>query len=65
MLGFGVLKGRKTYITAAMTIIGTVASYLVGEVQLADAAQLVLTAILGITIRAGVKADTAPVEDEK
>lgn len=45
------LKGYKTYITAAVTIIGAVAAYLVGDVAAADAAQLVLTAILGATVR--------------
>lgn len=51
---FGKLKGKKTYITAFLGIIGAVASYLVGDVQLADAAQLILTAVLGVTVRAGI-----------
>jgi hypothetical protein len=51
---FGKLKGKKTYITAFVAIVGAVASYLVGDVQLADASQLVLTAVLGATVRAGI-----------
>lgn len=57
-LGFGILEGKKTYVAAAMGILGFVASYLVGDVTLADAAQGILTAVLGITIRAGIKSDT-------
>jgi hypothetical protein len=48
------LKGYKTYITAGVAVISTVAAYLVGDLAIADAAQLVLTAILGATVRAGV-----------
>jgi len=48
------LKGKKTYIVAAVSVISAVASYLVGDLALADAAQLVLTAVLGATIRHGV-----------
>lgn len=52
------LKGYKTYITAAVAVVGAVAAYLVGDVALADAAQLVLTAILGATIRNGITTET-------
>lgn len=45
------LKGYKTYVTAAVTVIGAVAAYLVGDVGLADTIQLVVTAVLGATIR--------------
>lgn len=54
MLGFGILKGKKTYVSAAIGAIGAVAAYLVGDMALADAAQIVLTAIIGATIRHGV-----------
>lgn len=57
-LGQGILSGKKTYITAVMAIIGTIASYLAGDVAIADAAQLILTAVLGVTIRSGIKTDT-------
>lgn len=58
MLGQGILAGKKTYIVAVMGIFGTLASYLTGDIAIADAAQLVLTAILGVTIRSGVAGDT-------
>lgn len=51
---FGKFKGKKTYITAAVAVIGAVASYLVGDLALADASQIILTAVLGATVRAGV-----------
>lgn len=54
-LGHGILAGKKTYVVAVMGILGFVASYLTGEVELAQAAQGVLTAILGMTIRNGMK----------
>lgn len=47
-------KGYKTYITGAVAIISAVAAYLVDDMALADSAQLVLTAILGMTVRAGI-----------
>ena len=47
-------KGYKTYITAAVAVITAVAGYLVGDISVAEAAQLVLTAVLGATIRHGI-----------
>lgn len=46
--------GQKTYIVAAVAIIGTIASYLVGDITLAAAAPLVLNAVLAATIRHGI-----------
>jgi hypothetical protein len=46
--------GYKTYIVAAVAVISAVASYLVGDANVADTAQLVLTAVLGATIRNGI-----------
>lgn len=48
------LAGYKTYIVAGVAVISAVAAYLVGDLALADAAQLVLTAILGATVRKGI-----------
>lgn len=52
------LKGKKTYVTAALTVIGAVAGWLVGDVSLVDAAQLAVTALLGAFIREGVNTAT-------
>jgi len=49
------LKGYKTYIVAGVTIITSIAAYLIGEADLGDTIQLVVTAVLGATIRNGIK----------
>jgi hypothetical protein len=46
--------GYKTYITAAVTIIGAVAAYLTGEISVIDMAQLIVPALLGTFIRNGM-----------
>lgn len=55
-LGQGLLAGKKTYIAAVLGILGFVGSYLAGDMDLAQTAQGVLTAILGMTIRSGINA---------
>ena len=52
------LKGKKTYITAAVTVIGAVAGYLIGDVSIADTIQLVVTALMGAFVRDGIKTAT-------
>lgn len=54
MLGNGILSGYKTYILGGIAIVGAVASYLVGDLNLAAAAQLVVNAVLAMTVRAGI-----------
>lgn len=48
------LKGYRTYILGAVTIIGSVAAYLVGDASLSETINLVVTAGMGIFIRSGV-----------
>lgn len=48
------LKGKKTYITGAVAIIGFIAAVLVGDLSIAAAAQGILTAVLGMTLRNGM-----------
>ena len=48
------LSGFKTYIVAGIAVIGAVAAYLVGDATLSDTIQLVVTAVLGATIRSGI-----------
>ena len=48
-------SGYKTYITAAVAIVGAVAAWAVGDVGIADTVQLVVTAILAATVRNGIK----------
>jgi hypothetical protein len=49
------LSGYKTYVTAIVTIISAVAAVLVGDMAYADAAQLIVTALLGAFVRNGIK----------
>lgn len=53
------LEGKKTYLVALATALGTVASALAGQIDWPTAAQLIVTAILGATIRSGVAKDTS------
>ena len=48
------LKGYKTYILAGVTVISAAAGYLVGDLSLAAAVQLAVTAALGAAIRDGI-----------
>jgi precorrin-4 methylase len=48
-------KGKKTYIVAGVAIITAVAAYLTGDATLNDTVQLCVTALLGATIRNGIK----------
>lgn len=52
------LKGYKTYITAALGALTAFAAWLSGDMELAAMAQAVFTAALAVFIRAGVKTDT-------
>lgn len=47
----GKLKGKKTYIVGGLGILGAVASYAVGDATAPQAAQAILTAVLGMTVR--------------
>lgn len=53
------LKGYKTYITAVVAVIAAVAAYLVGDVNLADTIQIVVTALMSAFLRNGMKGETA------
>jgi len=48
------LKNKKTYIVAGVTVISAIAAYLVGDATLADTIQLVVTSVLAATIRKGI-----------
>jgi len=47
-------KGYKTYITAGLAVLGALAGWLTGDLELASAIQLAVTAILGATLRNGI-----------
>lgn len=48
------LKGYRTYILGAVTIIGAVAAYLIGDAGLSETINLIVTAGMGMFIRSGV-----------
>lgn len=48
---FGKLAGYKTYITVALAVIGAVLGYLTGELSAVQAAQIILPAVIGGTLR--------------
>jgi hypothetical protein len=52
---FGILRGKKTYVVAAMSILGAGASYTTGDATAMQAVQLAVTALLGATLRSGMK----------
>ena len=48
------LSGYKTYIVAVVAAITAISAYLTGDLELPDAAQTVLTAVLAATVRNGI-----------
>ena len=52
---FGILKGKKTYVAAALTVIGAFASYVLGELNVFQVAQLVVPAVLSAALRNGMR----------
>lgn len=52
------LKGKKTYLTALATVFGAAAGVLSGTLLLPDAVQLIVTAVIGATLRSGIKTET-------
>lgn len=52
---FGKLAGKKTYIVAVMAILGAVSAHLTGDLAMNDMIQLIVTAVLGATVRNGIK----------
>ena len=47
--------GYKTYIVAALAVLTAVAAWFTGDASIAETVQLVITAVLGATIRHGIK----------
>ena len=53
------LKGYRTYILGAVTIIGAAAAYLVGDTSLTEAINLAVTAGMGMFLRSGINTAVA------
>lgn len=48
------MNGKKTYFVSFASILGALAGVVSGQLSVPDAAQIIVTAILGATIRHGV-----------
>lgn len=48
------LKGKKTYAVAGLSIVGALLAVMSGQATPAEAAQLIVTAALGATLRNGI-----------
>ena len=57
------LKGKKTYMTAAGGILAAVGAYVSGEMELGMMLNLVITSLLAVFLRKGVKSDTGADSD--
>ena len=53
----GALAGYKTYIVGTLAVLGAIAGYLTGEESAQQTAQVVITAIMGMTVRHGVSTE--------
>lgn len=45
--------GKKTYIVAIATVLGTLSTYFLGEITLLETLQLVVPAVIGATLKHG------------
>lgn len=52
---FAFLSGKKTYVTGAMAFLGAIAGVLTGDLAISEGIQLAVTAVLGMTIRNGIR----------
>jgi hypothetical protein len=50
----GFLKGKKTYVTALLTVIGSVAAFATGDATAIQAVQMSVTALLAVFLRSGI-----------
>ena len=51
------LKGKKTYVVAAVAVVTAVGAYLTGEADLATMVETCFGAVMAMTIRSGIKTE--------
>lgn len=56
------LSGKKTYLTAAGGVLAAVGAYLSGEMEMGVMLNVVVTSLLAVFLRKGVKSDTGTAE---
>ena len=52
------LQGKKTYVTAIGGVLAAVGAYLSGDIELGVMMNIVITALLALFLRKGIKKDT-------
>tara|TARA_R100000656_G_scaffold96767_1_gene70242 strand:- start:645 stop:824 length:180 start_codon:yes stop_codon:yes gene_type:complete len=52
------LKGKKTYVTAVGGVLAAVGAYFSGEMEMGVMINVVITSLLAVFLRKGVKSDT-------
>jgi len=52
------LKGKKTYLVGVGAVLAAVIAWAGGEVEIGGAIQAIITAVLAMTVRAGVSTET-------
>ena len=55
MPGHGILSGKKTYVTAILGVLGAVAGYLTGDLEMGNAINVIYTAVTAAFLRSGIK----------
>jgi hypothetical protein len=55
----GWFKGKKTYVLGGVAIVGSIASYLVGDITLNEATGAIWAGITAMTLRAGIKTEVS------
>jgi hypothetical protein len=53
------LSGKKTYMTAAGGILAAVGAYFSGDMEMGTMINIVITSLLAVFLRKGVKSDTS------
>ena len=53
------LNGKKTYMTAAGGILAAIGAFLSGDMEIGPAINVVVTSLLAVFLRKGVKNDTS------
>lgn len=54
------LKGKRTYLVGTLALLGALAAWLSGEMSAADALQVSLEGLIGMTLRAGITNTAGP-----
>ena len=48
------LRGKKTFVTGGLSILGALAAYFTGEATVIDAVNIIVPSVLSMTVRHGI-----------